>query len=171
MNASWLLGVSHLSLAVNSSINFLIYFSIGKVLYLLIIVLSSLFLLLLYFYSYLSFWNTLSTSNVLSTLRNISSGSTGNPPIEIQTNNHSRVITSFHFLFNHHCIDNQRFKGAVYRLRDNFEMKLKRRNTERTVIDESCEDNGQKLEQASFSNLVQKEMEDGVKMEHKDGNN
>ena len=71
--------------------------------------------------------------------------------------------------FNHHCIDNQRFKGAVYRLRDNFEMKLKRRNTERTVIDESCEDNGQKLEQASFSNLVQKEMEDGVKMEHKDG--
>ena len=75
------------------------------------------------------------------------------------------------FMFNHHCIDNQRFKGAVYRLRDNFEMKLKRRNTERTVIDESCEDNGQKLEQASFSNLVQKEMEDGVKMEHKDGNN
>ena len=73
--------------------------------------------------------------------------------------------------FNHNCIDNQRFKGAVYRLRDNFEMKLKRRNTERTVIDESCEDNGQKLEQASFSNLVQKEMEDGVKMEHKDGNN
>ena len=50
-------------------------------------------------------------------------------------------------------------------------MKLKRRNTERTVIDESCEDNGQKLEQASFSNLVQKEMEDGVKMEHKDGDN
>ena len=93
----------------------------------------------------------------------------GSPPIEIQTKNHSRFITFFHL--NHHCIDNQRFKGAVYRLRDNFEMKLKRRNTERTVIDESCEDNGQKLEQASFSNLVQKEMEDGVKMEHKDGNN
>ena len=35
MIASWLLGVSHLSLAVNSSINFLIYFSTGKVLYLL----------------------------------------------------------------------------------------------------------------------------------------
>ena len=94
----------------------------------------------------------------------------GGPPFEIQTDNYSRFITFFSF-FNPHCIDNQRFKGAVYRLRDNFEMKLKRRNTERTVIDESCEDNGQKLEQASFSNLVQKEMEDGVKMEHKDGNN
>ena len=45
-------------------------------------------------------------------------------------------------------------------------MKLKRRNTERTVIDESREDNGQKLEQASLSNLVQREMEDRVKIEH-----
>ena len=87
------------------------------------------------------------------------------------TNQQSFTIHHLFSFFNHHCIDNQRFKGAVYRLRDNFEMKLKRRNTERTVIDESCEDNGQKLEQASFSNLVQKEMEDGVKMEHKDGNN
>ena len=50
-------------------------------------------------------------------------------------------------------------------------MKLSRCNTKGTDIEHLGDDNGQKMEQAPFLNPVQKEREDGVQMEHKEGNN
>ena len=58
---------------------------------------------------------------------------------------------------------NQRFKGAVYQLRENFEMKLSRCNTTKgTDIEHLGDDNGQKMEHTPFFNPVQKEREDCV---------
>ena len=45
---------------------------------------------------------------------------------------------------------NQRFKGAVYQLRENFEMKLSRCNTKGTDIEHLGDDNGQKWNKLPF---------------------